>query len=206
MLTGMRFVIAAACCLLASCMGLKGTKHTYLGGPPVKVAGAEVAMGFRPEGTRPGSVMVSAMVVGGGVATFDGPFEWRVVAIGEEGRHESLAVHRIRTRTEKTGRDEWFPASELGRRADFRPWKGHPGKVRARYPIPGLLKVMPETDGRLDVWVDLTVRENGRATRQTVRFALDPTVKAHNEVVFLPTEIVEGITTAPEDWEDPMWD
>ncbi len=64
--------------------------------------------------------MISAMVVSGGVATFDGPFKWRVEAYGTEGDHERLIVHRIRTRTAKTKRDEWFPSSELGHYAEFK--------------------------------------------------------------------------------------
>ncbi len=193
--------------LLASCMGLKATKHTYAGpARGVELGGAEVRVAFRPEGTRPGSVMVSAMVVGGGYAVLDGPFRWRVEALGEAERHESLTVHRIRTRTTRTGRDEWFPASELGKVAEFRPLKGKPGVVRARYPIPGLLKVMPEEDGALDVWVDASVSGPGGRTRRVLKFRMEATEKDASEVVFLPTEIAEGLTTDPADWDDPMWD
>ena len=105
--------------------------------------------------------------------TFDGPFKWRVEAYGQRGDHESLVLHRIRTKTEKTGRDEWFPVSELGKRADFKPLRGQAGVSRARYPLPGLLKVMPEEDGKLDVWLDLSVIRQSGTTRRLVRFALD---------------------------------
>ena len=200
------FIAACGLGCLTSCVALKGTKHTYLAGVPVKMADAEVNLAFRPEGTRSGSIMVSAMVVGGGVATFDGPFRWRVEAIGREGVHELLVVHRIRTKTSLTGRDEWFPAAELGRSAEFRPLRDHPGKVRARYPIPGLLRVEPETDGRLDVWVDLGIRSGQRWQRQTLHFRLDPGVKSQDEFVFLPVEVARSIGTPLEDQDDPMWD
>ena len=190
----------------SSCVALKGEKHTYLQGGAVEVAGAQVGMGFRPEGTRSGSVMVTAMVVGGGMATFDGPFRWRVEAVGDEGKHELLVVHRIRTRTAKTGRDEWFPESELGRSAPFRPHPEKPGKVRARYAIPGLLKVMPETDGRLDVWVDMSLKVKNRWQRQTVRFKLDPGVKSQNEFLFLPVEVARSIGKPLDEQPDPMWE
>lgn len=192
---------------LTSCVGLRGQKHTYSeSGGVVKVGGAEVGIDFRPEGTRSGSFMVSAMVVGGGVATFDGPFKWRIEAYGDEGIHESLVVHRIRTRTEKTDRDEWFPANELGKQANFRKLRGKPGVVRARYPIPGLLKVMPEEDGKLDVWLDVSVKRKDGADRKLVRFSLDPAVKRQDEFIFLPVEVAQSIGTDPEDWEDSMWD
>ena len=64
--------------LLSSCFSVRGEKHTYgQRGGGIEVGGAQVEIDFRPEGTRPGAFMVSAMVVGGGVATFDGPFKWR---------------------------------------------------------------------------------------------------------------------------------
>ncbi len=193
--------------LLASCMGLKATKHTYVGPPRgAELGGAEVRVAFRPEGTRPGSVMLSAMVVGGGVATLDGPFRWRVEALGRAGEHESLSVHRIRTRTLTTGRDEWFPESELGKRADFRPLEDKPGVVRARYPIPGLLRVKPEEDGGLEVWVDASVSGPAGRTRRLLKFRMEAAEKDASEVIFIPTEIARGVTTDPADWEDPMWD
>ena len=202
-----RWLSVGVCGLLVACVGLKGEKHTYgQRGGAVEVGGATVEIDFHPEGTRSGSFVLSAMVVGGGMATFDGPFRWRVEAYGEEGVHESLVVHRIRTRTERTGRDEWFPASELGRRADFKKFGGQPGRVRARYPIPGLLKVMPEEDGKLDVWLDLTVSGARGDTRKLVRFQLDPEVKNADEFVFLPVEVAENLGKSPDEWEDPMWD
>ncbi|MBB5351588.1 hypothetical protein HNR46_001825 [Haloferula luteola] len=192
--------------LVSSCFALRGTKHTYVSGGQATVAGAELTMAFRPEGSRSGSVMVSAMVVGGGMATLEGPFSWRVVAVGTAGVHEGLVVHRVRTRTTKSGRDEWYPSAELGRKAEFRPWKDHGGKVRARYPIPGLLKVQPEEDGKLEMWVDLSVRTRSGDTRKTVHFELDPAVKDASQVVFLPKEVVESFGREWEDWDDPLWE
>jgi hypothetical protein len=204
----MRWILFGLATLaLTGCVGLRGKKHTYTeSGAAVKVAGADVGIDFRPEGTRSGSFMMSAMVVGGGMATFDGPFRWRVEAYGSEGVHESLVIHRIRTRTGKTKRDEWFPAEELGKKADFRKLSGRPGEVRARYPIPGLLKVMPEEDGRLDVWLDVSIRTTDGSTRKLVHFVLDPSVKRQDEFVFLPVEVAQSIGKDPLDWEDSMWD
>jgi len=204
----MRLIIAGIlAAALSSCVGMRGEKHTYTeSGGALEVGGAEVGIDFRPEGTRPGAFMVSAMVVGGGMATFDGPFKWRVEAYGKQGVHESMVVHRIRTRTEKTKRDEWFPVGELGKKASFRKLRGKPGEVRARYPIPGLLKVMPEEDGKLDVWLDVSIQRADGAVRKLVHFALDPSVKRQDEFIFLPVEVAQSIGTKPEDWEDSMWD
>ena len=192
---------------LSSCVGISAKKHTYSSSAgTAEVAGAQLGVQFRPEGTKGPNMMMSAMVVGGGFATFDGPFRWRVEATGVQGRHEKLIVHRIRTKTAKTGRDEWYPDKHLGFSKSFRRVKGEPGVSRVRYEIPGLLKVKPEEDGRLDVWIDLSVVAEGRTTRKTVRFALDPATKRADEMVFLPVEVAKSIGTDPEDWEDSMWD
>ena len=69
------------------------------------------------------------------------------------------------------------------------------------------LKVKPEEDGRLDVWIDLSVIEKAGTTRRSLRFALDPATKRADEMVFLPVEIAKSIGTDPEDWaEGSMWD
>lgn len=192
---------------LSSCAGLLAKKRSYQDtAAGVLVDGAVVKLQVKPEGTSPGSFMVSAMVVGGGMATLQGPFRWRFEAEGEAGRHEWLGVHRIRTRTEKSGRDEWYPTAHLGKRANFRPVKGNPSLSRARYEVPGMLNVQPAEDGALTVEVEISVGGAGRTERRVLRFRLVPVEKRQDEFVFLPTEIVKGIGTKPEDLDTPGWD
>lgn len=193
--------------MLSACVGIRAKKHTYIeSGGTVEVGGAEVGIDFRPEGTKGPNMMLSAMIVGGGFATFDGPFKWRIEALGREGVHERLAVHRIRTKTAKTGRDEWYPREHLGNDAKFKKLRGQAGVVRARYRIPGLLKVKPEEDGRLDVWVDLSISGTEGVERQIVRFALDPATKRADDMIFLPVEVAQNVGKDFDEMEDPMWD
>lgn len=190
---------------LSGCVSLIASKHTYsASSPAVRVNGAEIRMQVKPEGSDGGSYALSAMVVSAAVATFDGPFRWRLEATGQTGKQESLIVHRIHTRTGKTKRDEWYPREHLGKRADFKSSEG--ASSRAIYPIPGLLVVKPRDDGDLAVTVDLTVRADGRSERRLVRFRMDPSQKRQDEFIFLPAEIVSSIGKSPEEWEDPGWD
>lgn len=194
---------------LTSCVSLNATKHTYAAdasSPAVKVNGANVRLQLNPQGTDGGSYVVSAMIVSAAVATLDGPFKWRIEATGQEGRHESLTVHRLRTRTAVTKRDEWYPASYLGKGADFKKRSGTNEPYRAVYDIPGLLKVKPREDGALEVLADLTVRANGRNERKTVKFRLDPSKGRRDEFIFLPTEIVKSIGKPMSEWEETGWD
>jgi hypothetical protein len=188
-------------------MSLIAKKNTYSAtSSAVRVNGADIRMQVKPEGTAGGSYVVSAMVVSAAVATFDGPFRWRLEATGEAGKQQSLVIHRIRTRTTKTKRNEWYPISHLGKRADFKLAKGGVGPSRAVYPIPGLLIVKPREDGALEICVELSVVATGHSERKRVIFRMDPSQKRQDEFIFVPTEIVKSIGKSPADWDESGWD
>jgi hypothetical protein len=205
-MTPMRPIAATLCLILTHCTAISAKKHTYARGATASVNGAAVSLSVKPEGTAGGNFMLSAMVVSGGMATLDGPFRWRIEATGEAGRQQALVVHRLRTVTSVTKRDEWYPEKHLGRRADFRPVKGEPARSRAVFEIPGYLEVKPREDGALTILADVSVQAAGRWERRLVRFRLDPAEKRQDEFIFLPAEIVKGIGTDPADWDDPGWD
>lgn len=190
-------------------MSLISKKNTYgadASSPAVRVNGADVRMQVKPEGTDGGTYAVSALVVSAAVATLDGPFRWRIEATGEIGKQEYLIVHRIRTVTGKSKRDEWFPANLLGKRADFKRPAGDSGPTRAVYPIPGTLQVKPRDDGSLEVFADLTVVSLGKRERKLVRFRMDPSQKRQDEFIFVPTEIIRNFGKSSSDWEETGWD
>lgn len=194
--------------LQVGCVGFYGTRSTYgAAGSGADVNGATVSMQVKPEGTSGGSYAISAMVVGVGVANLDGPFRWRVEAVGQEGVHEAMYVQRIRTVTKVTKRDEWFPEKWLGERVDFVRKKTYdPGVVKAVFDIPGQLKVKPKEDGALDVLVDLIISAKGKRVRKVVKFRFDPTQKSDRELIFLPAEIVTSIGKPVSEWEESGWD
>jgi hypothetical protein len=201
------FTACLALAFLPGCAAIVATKkHTYGSAGGAKVNGAELSLRVKPEGTAGGSYVVSAMVVSGGMATLDGPFRWRIEAMGEPGKQESLRVNRLRTRTSITKQDEWYPAAKLGGAVNFRELKDTPGRTRAVFEIPGLLQVKPREDGALEVFADISVKTAGRWQREMVKFRLDPAEKREDDFIFIPAEIVRGIGTGPEDWEETGWD
>lgn len=190
-------------------MSLIAKKNTYnsaASSPAVRVNGAEIRMQLKPEGTSGGSYALSAVVVSAAVATLDGPFRWRIEATGQPGKQNYLVVHRIRTRTGKTGRDEWFPVGLLGKKADFKRPEGTTGATRAVYPIPGRLEVKPRDDGFLEISVDMTVVTAGKGERRLVRFRMDPSEKRQDEFIFVPTEIIDSIGKPLTDLDESGWD
>jgi hypothetical protein len=202
----MRPITCLLCALLPNCAAISARKHTYARRAAGPVNGAQVSLSLKPEGTAGGSFMVRAMVVSGGVATLDGPFRWRIEALGEEGKQQALVVHRLRTTTAATKRDEWYPEKHLGRRGGFRPVKTEPGRTRAVFEIPGYLEVKPREDGALTILADVSVQTAGRWQRRLLKFRLDPAEKRQDEFIFLPAEIVKGLGSDPADREDPGWD
>lgn len=190
-------------------MGLVAKKHRYdaaASSPPVTVNGARLRLQLKPEGSAGGSFAVSAMVVGAAVATLDGPFRWRIEASDESGHCEWLTIHRLRTRTAGSGRDEAFPREHLGQRAEFLKPVGSAGPARAVYEIPGLLQVKPRDDGDLEIDADISVKGNGRITRKQVRFRLKPSEKRQNEWIFVPTEIVRSFGKDRESSREKGWE
>lgn len=196
------------CLALPGCMSFYGNRSTYgQAGGGAEVNGARVSMQVKPEGTSGGSYALSAMVVGVGVANLDGPFSWRIEAVGKEGVHEAMYVQRIRTVTAITKRDERFPERWLGERTDFLRKKSYPaGEVRAVFDIPAKLDVKPSVDGALDIIADVTITSKGRRVGRTVKFHLDPSSKKDREVIFIPAEIVSGIGKPMSEWEETGWD
>ena len=196
------------CLALPSCMSFYGNRSTYgQSGAGASVNGATVSMQVKPEGTSGGSYALSAMVVGVGVANLDGPFRWRIEAVGKEGVHEAMYVQRIRTVTSITKRDEPFPARWLGARTDFSRKKSYPaGEVRAVFDIPGKLDVKPSVDGALHVIADVMIVTRSARMSRTVKFQLDPASKKDREVIFIPAEIVTSIGKPVSEWEEEGWD
>ena len=193
---------------LSGCFSLTGTRSTYQGGGnSVDVNGAKVSIEVRPEGTKGPNVALSAMVVGVGVANLDGPFRWRVSAVGAEGVHTGLYVNAIRTVTSKSNQEEWYPKEYLGGRTPFTKKKRYEdGEVRAEFEIPGKLVVKPSEDGYLDIYVDLTVESKSGRVRKVVKYRLDPTKKKENQTIFVPTEIITHIGKPMSEWEENGWD
>lgn len=203
----LRCAIIAMAAGLSNCASLIAKKNTYAsGGPAVKINGAEVRMQVNPQGTENGTIAFSAMVVSAAVATMEGPFRWRIEATGRTGVHQSLVVHRIHTSTEKSKRSEWYPVANLNKRENFRDSKEQPGVSRARYEIPGLLKVTSANDGKLTILADISIDAKNGSQRRMVKFTLDPASKRADEFIFLPVELVRTIGKDWEDIEDPSWD
>ena len=200
--------VLLVCGMSASCMSFYGNRSTYgQAGDAAVINGATVSLHVKPEGTGNGSYALSAMVVGVAVADLDGPFRWRIEAVGEEGVHEAMYVRRLRTVTAVTKRDEWFPERLLEGRTDFVRKKSYaPGEVRAVFDIPARLDVKPSVDGALDVSADIVIEAKGERIGKAVKFRLEPAKKRDSETVFIPAEIVSGIGKPMSEWEESGWD
>lgn len=190
-------------------LGLSGCAHlfvkdrTYEGGGTVTINGAEVRSAVKPMGGKQG-ISVSAMVYNAASGETDGPFLWRIEAVGEEGVHESLTVHQLRVKTAVTKRNERYPSKWLGEEKRFVAMKGkeNEGKVFASYQIPGKLEVFPEQDGAITIEAVVSVKARGRSERQVARFAMSPKTGRETDFVFLPAELVTSFGGEdPTEWK-----
>lgn len=185
---------------LSSCGHIFTKSEGYAESSVAKVNDADVNAAFYPNGGS-GGFAVSAMVYMAGAAKLEGPFLWRVQAKGVEGNHETLTVHRVKVVTEKTKRSEWFPTKYLNKPQDFTPYKKTPGVTYAYFQMPGELKIMPKKDGNISVFVDLSIKSKTQTKRKSVSFKLSPSTTSDTEFIFIPTEIIDGFSKDPREWE-----
>ncbi len=194
-----RFLGVVSILSLSACGHIYTKKDTYARPAGVDVNGATVTSAVQPQGDK-GSFSMSAMVYMAGAASLEGPFKWRIEAEGKEGVHTSLTVHRLKVITEKTKREEWFPADRLGT-VSFKPIKKEPGVAFAAYELPGTLEVYPEKDGAYTVVADVSVKSTARTTRKLLKFRMIRSKEKDTEFLFLPSEIAKGWNRSPRDWQ-----
>ena len=192
-------LLAASALCLPSCITYHTRSDTYARPAGTQLNGAEVTSAVQPQGSD-SSYSFSAMVVSAGFAKLEGPFRWRVEAEGKSGVHESMTVHRLKVITEKTKRDEWFPANRLGTVA-FKDLKNEPGKSFAALQLPGTLEVYPEKDGGFAVIADVSIRTKSATRRKLLRFQMVRASEKDTDWKFIPAEIAKGWQQSPRDWQ-----
>lgn len=188
---------------LSSCAQFFVKDRTYEATGGLELNGAEVTSNVKPMGGKAGA-SISAMVYNAGFGETDGPFLWRIEALGQEGVHESLTVHQILVRTEKTKRSEPYPAKWLGTDSPFELMRGkeNKGKVFAKFQMPGELEVFPEVDGKITMEADLSIKANGKSERRKVTFAMEPKIGRETQTIFVPTELVNSFGRKdPTEWD-----
>lgn len=191
------------CASLSSCAQFFLKEKTYksLGGGELN--GAQVVSAVKPAGGKAG-VSLSAMVYNAGFGETDGPFHWRIEAVGQEGLHQSLTVHDLRVATQETGRAEPYPKKWLNVPAPFEPMKGRAqaGKVFAKYQLPGKLEVFPERDGNITLVADISIRTTAATVRRKMTFEMKPSIARDTQNIFVPTEIVKSFgKDDPTEWD-----
>ncbi len=195
------------CCsvagFLASCGHMRTVSDGYAESSKVEVNGAEVNAAFFANGGKSGFAF-TAMIYAAGSASVEGPFLWRIQAKGEEGVHQELIVHRVRVKTEKTKRTEWFPQDLLGEVQAFEPFAKTEGQAYAYFQMPGELKVLTAEDGGVSLDVDLSIKSVKGTTRKLVNFSMQPSKTKETEFIFLPTEIKKSFQKDPRDWSIPI--
>ena len=75
--------------------------HGFRKTSSVEINETKVNSAVKPMGGKDG-ISLPAMVYSAGTGSLDGPFRWRVEAVGEEGVHEWIHVNRATVTTEKT--------------------------------------------------------------------------------------------------------
>lgn len=186
--------------LTQSCVQLAVKDRSYQASQKAQLNGADVTLGFKPLGGTSG-FSLSAMVVSAAVGSTDGPFRWRVEAVGQEGVQEWLRVDSVQVATVKTKRREVFPKSLLGQKVPFVPLADKEKTSFAQFELPGKLTVKPEEDGEMTIKIKATVGTKNRTQSQLMTFVLNPRTKWKGETLFVPVELVKSFKKDPREWQ-----
>lgn len=197
-------LLSSVSLILPSCMGVYLNENDYqASSPSTQINGADVRIALKPMGGKSyGSA--SAMVVGVGAGSTDGPFIWRVEGEGVEGVHEKLWVNNIKVTTGATGRSEPLPKNYLDFSSEFKPMKGkaNAGKSFANHQFPGKLEVYPKKDGAITIKADVSVKTNKSIQRKTLNYSLSPNASKGFDSIFIPTEIIKSFGRKdPTEWQ-----
>lgn len=195
-------LIVCSSFLSTSCVSFWLKEKTYkASSDSTKINGADVRIALKPNGGQSYGT-ISAMVVGLGAGTLDGPFFWRVEAEGVEGVHQKLWVNDITVTTSNTDRSEPLPKEHLNYSSEFKPMKGkeNAGKTFANHQFPGMLEVYPEKDGDITITADVSVMSVSGTQRKRLRYTLSPDTSKGFDTIFIPTEIITSWGEDPTEW------
>lgn len=200
-----RLLLITPLLFLTSCISFYLRDNTYKANESstVVINGAKVNCAMDPAG---GGAFFSgsALIFGGGAGRTDGPFNWRIEALGEKGVHTYLNVHSVSVKTEKTNRDEKYPAKYVNNKQPFNEMRGKDNinSNFAKYRFPGKLEVYPKKDGIVTITAEISVSSEKKTERKTVRFTLDPLNKNRVDNVFIPAEIINSFRKKdPTEWK-----
>jgi hypothetical protein len=119
--------------------------------------GAWIEGTLLPQGGN-ASFSASVMVVGFAAARLEGPYQFLLYAVGEEGQHEKMQICSIRYQT-ATGRTSIQPHLENQPWIPFSPTK-RKGIVQATWHSPGELKMNFDKENWIEVEVNIVIQKN----------------------------------------------
>ncbi len=193
----MKRLLQAPACLLAilcaSCIHVREKQETYAlpaDFPPPIVRGAAVEGRMDPKDGR-NALTFSAMVYGFAAGTRMGPYEFQLCAIGREGVHREIRIHRVRYEIDN-GKVWQEPGLELALVKPFEPTY-RKGLVQAFWKSTGLLPFDFDHVERVTVEIDLSVVDQGGLERRTLRLPFQRSTLRDTEFVMAGVEIFQRI-------------
>ncbi|MBK8093865.1 MAG: hypothetical protein IPK32_18285 [Verrucomicrobiaceae bacterium] len=188
----LRLSLAACLCLpLSSCLYLRTTSQTYEATQAApEVGGARFRAEFIPRGSN-APFSFSAMAIGGAAVTENGPYQLRLHAFGQEGRHQWFRVTRfvlsvpgrMTAPMEKRGFDG---------QSTFAPTTNK-GISRASLVFGTNININNEhKDKEVLIDADVEVMRSGRLVRGTLSIPMKMAKASRNENFLLPVEIVKS--------------
>lgn len=178
---------------MSSCIHIREKSETY--SPPQSLSsptlrGAVVMGQMDPQDGR-GSLSFSAMVYGFAAGTRMGPYQFQLIAVGREGRHQEMRVHGVTYRL-GTGAVWKEPDLELALVKRFEPTY-RKGFVQAFWKSVGLLPFDFESVEKVTVEVDVSIVDGEGIERRTIQLPFVRATERETEFVMAGVEIFDRI-------------
>jgi hypothetical protein len=196
------FVFGLVAMTLCSCMVMRTQEKGYGTVRTVQDGTAFEAV-MLPEGES-GGMALSAMVVAAGAMNVHGPYRLQVTAYGRQGEHLTFEIRQVRIRS-ATGRTFGLSSRQMGGSPLFVPgeWQG---EVKAVRTARGVIPWDPETQGRITVEVDVTIRTTSASRSGTLRMEFLPIDAVKVEAVNVAWEVKKSIWKEAREHPISAWD
>lgn len=188
---------------LSSCMILRTSEKGYA---PVRIVkdGTAFEAALVAEGPGKGPALaVSAMVVGAGAVSLDGPYRLEITAFGHEGQHQRFDISKFSFRF-TNGQSFTFGPRDMRGSPLFRPGDYRDEVVAVRKAAK-IFHGETESDRTTTVEVDAVIRTNTGSQSNTLRFVFQPLDSVKMEYFNIPWEIKKAISKDKREHPITAW-
>ncbi len=199
----LRLLLLPLALAMSSCMIMRTSEKGYA---PVRIVQDGTAFEGQLVAEGPGkgpALAVSAMVVGAGAVSLDGPYRLEITAFGHDGQHQRFDIREYRFRF-ANGQTFTFGARDMRGSPLFKPGEFRNEVVAVRKAAK-IFNGETEPDRTTTVEVDAVIRTSTGSQSGMLRFVFQPLDSVKMEYFNIPWEIKKAISKDKREHPITAW-